>query len=93
MIVQVQVIISGKVQGVWFRASTQEKAEELGITGWVKNTREGTVEALFEGDENKVQQLIRWCHQGPPRAQVTTVEVTKKRHVAGPAFDTFSIRF
>ena len=60
------LIISGKVQGVWFRASTKQKAEQLGIAGWVKNTDNGRVEALIEGDEKQIQDMIKWCHQGPP---------------------------
>lgn len=70
------VLVSGRVQGVWFRASTKEKAEQLGLNGWVKNTTNGDVEAVFEGEEPKVNEMIAWCHQGPPSAQVTKVKVS-----------------
>jgi acylphosphatase len=76
---QVHVVISGQVQGVWYRASTKQKAEELGLTGWVKNTAQGNVEAVFEGDESTVNQMIAWCRKGPPLAQVTDVKITRKR--------------
>jgi len=70
------VIISGRVQGVWYRASTKQKAEELGITGWVKNTDEGNVEALFEGDKAVIDEMIAWCWKGPPLAKVKNVKIS-----------------
>jgi len=76
---RVHVVISGQVQGVWYRASTKEKAEELGLTGWVKNTTRGNVEAVFEGDESTVNEMIAWCWKGPLLAQVTDVKVTRQR--------------
>jgi len=76
---RVHVVISGQVQGVWYRASTKEKAEELGLTGWVKNTTHGNVEAIFEGEESTVNEMIAWCWKGPPLAQVTDVKVTHQR--------------
>ena len=79
MKIRVHVVISGQVQGVWYRASTKEKAEELGLTGWVKNTTYGNVEAIFEGDELKVNEMIAWCHKGPPLAQVTDMKITRQR--------------
>ena len=88
--VRVHVMISGKVQGVWFRASTQQKAETLGITGWVRNTREGNVEAVFEGTEDAVQQMVAWCHHGPPLSKVTHVVVQDEP--ASSTFDTFMVR-
>ncbi len=74
----VHLLITGKVQGVFYRAGTQEKAMELGLSGWVKNTVEGHVEAMVSGSEEKVAQFIDWCRQGPSRAQVTDVIVTPK---------------
>jgi len=59
------VFISGRVQGVWFRAHTREKAEELGISGWVRNLPDGRVEAVFEGEDEKVDEMVKWCHRGP----------------------------
>ncbi|MFH1101192.1 MAG: acylphosphatase [Methanobacteriota archaeon] len=72
---RVHVLISGKVHGVWFRASTRQKAEQLGLLGWVKNTRDGKVEAVFEGEDDQIQRMISWCQHGPPLARVTNVDV------------------
>jgi len=69
------VLISGRVQGVWFRASTRDKAESLSLSGWVRNIPDGRVEAVFEGDEEDVANMVRWCHAGPPMARVDRVEV------------------
>ncbi len=69
------VRIYGKVQGVWFRAHTKEMAEKLDIKGWVRNVPDGSVEAVFEGDDEKVEKIIKWCHRGPPLARVERVEV------------------
>ncbi len=69
------VIISGKVQGVWFRANTKQKAEQLGINGWVRNTSDGKVEAIFEGKKENVSEMIDWCKQGPPLAKVEDVTI------------------
>ncbi len=72
---RIQVIIRGRVQGVGFRASCQHAAVALGLTGWVRNRWDGAVEALFEGPEAKVDAMLMWCYQGPPMADVTSVEV------------------
>ena len=66
--------VLGKVQGVFFRASTREKATELGINGWVKNKPDGSVLIEAEGPEDKLRSLISWCQQGPPQANVKKVE-------------------
>jgi acylphosphatase len=71
---RVHAIIHGRVQGVFFRASTQEKAIELGLTGWVRNRADGKVELLAEGEKEKLEKLIEWCRIGPKHAQVTNVE-------------------
>ena len=73
MNVQVQLRIEGRVQGVFFRQSTCDIARRLGLTGWVRNCPDGSVEAVFEGEENAVEEAIVWCRQGPPAAQVITV--------------------
>ena len=70
-----RVRITGLVQGVYFRASTQREARELDLAGWVRNT-EQSVEAVFEGPRAVVERAVEWCHQGPPRAVVDDVEVT-----------------
>ena len=67
------VYVSGQVQGVFFRDSTRERAEQLGLAGWVRNLPDGRVEALFEGPSKKVQEMIRWCEEGPSHAEVESV--------------------
>jgi acylphosphatase len=73
--VRAHVWISGRVQGVFFRAHTKEVAEKLGLTGWVRNLPDGRVEAVFEGEEDAVKEAIEWCKRGPPLARVEKVEV------------------
>jgi acylphosphatase len=73
--VRAHVWISGRVQGVFFRAHTKEVAEKLGLTGWVRNLPDGRVEAVFEGEEEAVKEAIEWCKRGPPLAKVERVEV------------------
>jgi acylphosphatase len=70
-----RVLVSGKVQGVYFRANTREQATQRGVNGWVRNLRDGRVEAIFEGDEQAVEELVEWCHEGSPAARVEDVEV------------------
>jgi acylphosphatase len=67
------VLVSGRVQGVFFRDSTRQKAEELGLAGWVKNVPDGQVEALFEGPSERVREMVRWCEEGPQHASVERV--------------------
>ncbi|GBC64124.1 acylphosphatase [Desulfonema ishimotonii] len=75
--VRAHAIISGKVQGVFFRMETQKAVREIGdICGWVRNKSDGTVEAVFEGDENRVIRALEWCKKGSPRASVRRVDVT-----------------
>ena len=66
----VRVLISGRVQGVWYRAWTKEQAVSRGLSGWVRNRTDGTVEALFSGSEETVADMISACRQGPPLARV-----------------------
>ena len=72
---QVHLIISGKVQGVFYRASCQEVAQVLGLTGWVKNLQDGNVEVLAQGEKEKIEKLIEWCKKGPSGAKVSGVEI------------------
>ena len=72
---RVQVRVTGRVQGVFFRQSAREQAERLGLSGWVRNLPDGSVEALFEGERPLVEQAVAWCRQGPPRARVDEVVV------------------
>lgn len=87
---RVHVVISGRVQGVFFRTSTGEKAEELGLTGWARNTPDGNVEAVFEGEEGAVEEMLAWCQKGPTLAQVTKVTTTTEPFTG--EFTKFSIR-
>jgi acylphosphatase len=72
----VNALISGKVQGVWFRAWTVEQAQKRGLVGWVRNRNDGSVEALFAGPAEKVDDMVQACRQGPPLAKVAGVAVT-----------------
>lgn len=72
---RVHVFVSGKVQGVFFRSGTKDKAEEIGLSGWVRNLQDGRVEAVFEGEEEKVEKMVQWCRKGSEYARVTGVEV------------------
>lgn len=68
------LFIRGHVQGVFYRASTQEAAVRLGLEGWVKNLPDGNVEAVFEGPADKVKQAVEWCYKGPPGAKVSKID-------------------
>jgi acylphosphatase len=69
------VTVSGRVQGVFFRDSCREEATAAGVAGWVRNTPDGGLEAVFEGDEDAVDRLVEWCRSGPSAAEVDSVEV------------------
>jgi acylphosphatase len=84
----VSIIISGKVQGVFFRQSTKEKAISLGITGIVKNLPDGNVYIIASGTAAQLKTLIDWCRQGPARAKVTSI---KTQEIALQEFNNFSI--
>ena len=70
--------ITGKVQGVFYRASAAEKAKSLKLNGWIKNTAHGAVEATVNGQDDDVQQFVAWCRRGPKNANVENVAVTQK---------------
>jgi acylphosphatase len=80
------VVVTGRVQGVWFRESCRQEAEALGASGWVRNRDDGTVEAVFEGPPAVVDRLVSWCHEGPPRARVDRVDVTLEEPVGEQRF-------
>jgi acylphosphatase len=73
-----RVIVSGRVQGVFFRDSVRRRAETAGVTGWVRNTAEGTVEAVFEGEPAAVAELVEFCRRGPSSAEVASVQVAEE---------------
>ena len=82
MTTRAQIRVEGRVQGVCYRQSTVEMANQLGLCGWVRNLPDGSVEALFEGERHRVEQAVAWCRQGPPRAIVSEVSV---QWLDGPA--------
>ena len=84
-------IISGRVQGVFFRWETKRAAEEFGVFGWVRNKRDGTVEAVFEGSEQNVALILEWCKKGPPIAKVDRLEVNHEEYMG--EFDSFEITY
>ena len=86
-----QVIIHGIVQGVFFRASTRDEAMRIGVGGWVRNMPDGTVQALFEGEAKKVEEIIGWCHKGPPGARVHKVDIFWESYKG--EFKLFEVRY
>ena len=76
MKVRARLLISGKVQGVYFRESTLIEAQNLGVMGWIRNLMDGRVEAVFEGEEHAVKMLVNYCRQGPPAAKVNYFDVS-----------------
>jgi acylphosphatase len=88
--VRAHVVISGGVQGVFFRQTTAYEAEKRGVTGWVRNLADGRVEAIFEGEELNVKELVEYCRMGPRGARVTSLNVTWEPYSGG--FETFEVR-
>ena len=89
--IRVHLIIEGRVQGVWFRESTRIEAVSLGVSGCVGNLPGGMVEALVEGPETQVNELVLWCHHGPPAARVDRVHATTEEWKG--EFESFDIVF
>lgn len=83
------IIVSGRVQGVFFRDSVRERAQAEGVAGWVANRHDGTVEAVFEGDDDAVEALVGFCREGPSRADVDDVSVSEEEP---EGLDGFSVR-
>lgn len=84
--VRAHVLISGRVQGVFFRQNTKLRAEILGVKGWVRNLADGRVEAVFEGEESAVKNAVEYCRHGPNNAKVENVEVRHENY-SGDFFD------
>lgn len=72
------VLVEGRVQRVWFRESARQVAEELGVSGWVRNLGDGRVEFVFEGSEDKVAEAVAWARRGPEHAVVTGIDITEE---------------
>jgi acylphosphatase len=81
--------VTGKVQGVYYRASARQAAEELQLTGWIKNTRDGSVEAAVSGSPDAIEQFVAWCRKGPSGARVTQVV---SEPMPEQMFESFEVR-
>ena len=88
---RVRVLISGRVQGVFFRVFTRDAAIQRGVTGWVRNLVDGRVEAAFEGREEQVDQMVAWCQEGSPGSRVDRVEIHQEPYQG--EFTSFEIRY
>lgn len=78
MTTRAHLYISGRVQGVGFRAGTRRRAASSGVAGWVRNLADGRVEAVFEGESERVESMVEWCHSGPPTARVDDIDVSSE---------------
>ena len=85
------VYVHGRVQGVFFRATTRDKARSLGVKGWVKNCQDGSVEAVFEGEKDTVEKVVDWCKKGPEGAFVNHIDIRWEKYSG--EFDEFSIMY
>ncbi|MDH4227866.1 MAG: acylphosphatase [Deltaproteobacteria bacterium] len=90
-LIRAHVVVSGLVQGVFFRANTVKAAKANHVHGWVRNLPDGTVEAVFEGPEDAVQKTVKWCEEGPPSARVDKVDVAIGEYSGD--FDSFDIKY
>ena len=89
--VRVSIRVSGRVQGVFFRQTTAQEANRIGVKGWVKNLPDGDVQAVIEGEREEVDRLVQWCRYGPPSARVDEVKVTQETYTG--EFTNFSVRY
>jgi len=87
--VRAEIVVKGRVQGVFFRASAQQEGLQLGLTGEVRNLPDGSVEAIVEGEKRAVDDFVDWCRRGPPSAEVEDVEV--KLRPPRDEFRTFTV--
>ena len=90
MNVRAYILVNGRVQGVFFRVETRNVALKRNVAGWIRNTHEGRVEAIFEVEKEDVEQLIYFCKRGPPAAQVTKIDVQWDKYTG--EFKDFKIR-
>ena len=91
MYTRAYIIFKGKVQGVFFRANTERRAIELNLTGWVRNLRDGSVEAMIEGPKETINELIEWCKKHQPHAVIEDVNIIWKEYMN--EFDNFEIKY
>ncbi|MFH2012792.1 MAG: acylphosphatase [Pseudomonadota bacterium] len=89
--IRAHIIVKGNVQGVYFRAETQLEARRLGVKGWVRNLQDRSVEAVFEGEEDSVKSMVKWCSHGPSFATVTDISVDWQDYKE--EFDSFSVTY
>jgi len=87
----VRAIISGRVQGVFFRMETRKAAQQFGVFGWVRNKEDRTVEALFEGEKERVDSILEWCRKGPPLSEVKEVRLSREKFTGG--YNSFDITY
>lgn len=88
---RIHIVIYGIVQGVGYRYSTYRKALQLGITGWVRNKSDGSVEAVFEGSREKLEEMLLWCRKGPPGAYVSEIDIQWEE--GDERYNSFEIRY
>ena len=88
--IRIHIIVEGRVQGVGYRANTRRKAYQLGLTGWVRNLRDGRVEMMAEGGEEMIDRLIQWCYRGPTSAYVSKA-IMEKTEATGE-FQRFTVK-
>jgi acylphosphatase len=86
-----RAVVTGRVQGVFFRMETKRTADRCGVTGWVKNRSDGAVEALFEGEKKNVLKILEWCKIGPPYSKVEDIDIQWEDYTEG--FEGFDIRY
>ena len=86
-VARARAVISGRVQGVFFRAEARQRARSLGLAGWVQNRADGAVEVAFEGPKEAVESMLRWCNQGPAAARVDAVDVIWEPPVGDEGFE------
>jgi acylphosphatase len=85
-VTRARVRVHGRVQGVFFRAETRDRARSLGLAGWVRNCPDGSVEAVFEGDRERVQSMVDWCGRGPSGASIDSLDVEWEQPTGENAF-------
>jgi len=89
--VRAHILVSGRVQGVFFRENTQRKAKKLGVNGWIKNLSDGKVEVVFEGDKKSIGKIVGWVKNGPILAKVESIDIERQEYLG--EFTDFEIRY